>query len=106
LAGRGPVPLKALFGEIDEGAGNIRVVGDELPIEVGEAEERAYVFDLGGGRPLGDSVELDGVHSELPQFDDHPEIFYLISGEFAFFKFEVQVEFCHALQDTFGAFLV
>jgi len=71
LAGRGPVPLEILFGQIDEGAGDIGVVGDESPIEVCKAEERAHIFDLGGSGPFGDSVKLDGVHSELPWFDDH-----------------------------------
>jgi len=63
LAGRGPVPLKVLFGKINKGASNVRVVRNESPIEVGEAKEGAYVFDLGWSRPFGDSVKLDRVHS-------------------------------------------
>jgi len=105
-SGGGPFPLKVLFGQIDKGASDIRVVGDESPIEVGEAKERAHVFDLGRGGPFGDSIKLDGVHSELPWFDDHSKVFHFVCGELALFEFEVQVKFGHVLEDTLGAFLM
>ena len=34
-----PIPSQVLFGEVDQGAGNIGVVGDESLIEVGKAKE-------------------------------------------------------------------
>jgi len=39
LASGGPVPLEVLFGEVDEGTGDIGVVGDESTIKIGEAKE-------------------------------------------------------------------
>ena len=37
LLGRGPVPRKIFLGEVNEGAGNGGIVGNELPVEIGEA---------------------------------------------------------------------
>jgi len=85
----GPVPLEILFGEVDKGVGDIGVVRDELPVEVGKTEEGVYVFNFGEGRPFGDSVKLDRVHSELTRFDDHPKVFYFVGGELALLKFEI-----------------
>ena len=62
LAGGGPVPLEVFLGEVDEGAGDVGVVGDESLVEVGEAEEGAYVLYFSRSRPFGDSVEFDRVH--------------------------------------------
>ena len=39
-------------------------------------------------------------------FNDHTEVFDLISGEFAFFEFQMKVKFSHALQDTLCTFLM
>jgi len=106
LTDGGPVPLEVLLGEVNEGAGDIGVIWDESPVEVGEAKEGAYVFDLNWGWPFGNTVEFDGVHSKLTGFDDHPEVFYLVCGKFALLKFEVQVKFGHSLKNTFGVFFV
>jgi len=62
LAGGGPVPLEIFLGEVDERTSDVGVVGDESSIEIGEAKEGAYVLDFSGGRPFGNSVELDGIH--------------------------------------------
>jgi len=83
--------LEILFGEVDEGTGNIGVVGDESMVEIGKAEEGAYVFDFSGCWPFGNPVKFDGVHGELTRFDDHSKVFYLVGGEFAFLEFEMQV---------------
>jgi len=106
LASRGPVPLEVFLGKVDEGTGDVGVVWDESTVEVGKAKEGAYVLNLSWGWPLGDAIEFDWVHGQLTGFDNHSEVFYLICGEFAFLKFEVQIEFSHALEDTFGAFLM
>ena len=37
LLRRGPVPREIFLGEIDEGVGNGRVVGNELSVEIGKA---------------------------------------------------------------------
>ena len=39
LASGSPVPLKVLFGEVDEETGDIGVVRDKSTVEVGEAKE-------------------------------------------------------------------
>jgi len=98
--------LEVFFCEINEGVGDVGVVGNESSVEVGEAQEGAYVLDFGWGWPFGNAIELDRIHGELTWFDDHPEVFYLVGGEFAHLKFEVQVEFSHSLEDTLSVFLV
>jgi len=91
LAGGGPVPLEVFLGEVNEGTGDVRIVRDESSVEIGEAKERAYVLDFCGGWPLGNSIEFDGIHSELTGFDDHSKVVYLIGSEFTLFKFEVEI---------------
>ena len=97
LAGRGPVPREVLLGEVEEGAGDVGVVGDESAVEVSEPKERANIFHLGWRRPVCNAVELDGIHGQLAGFHNHAEVFYLVSGEFALLKFQVKVEFSHSL---------
>jgi len=91
--------LEVFLSEVDEGAGNVGVVGDKPTVEVGKAEEGAYIFDFGGSWPFGNSVKL-------AWFDDHSEVFYLVCGEFTFLEFEMQVKFGHTLENTFGAFFM
>ena len=97
LASRGPVPREIFLGEVEEGAGDVGVIGDEVAVEIGEAKEGANVFHFGRGRPTCDSIEFDGVHGQLSWFNDHPEVFYLVGGKLALFEFQVKVEFSHAL---------
>ena len=42
----------------------------------------------------------------MTRFDNHSEVFYLVGGELAFFKFQVEVKFSHTLENAFGAFFV
>jgi len=89
LTGGGPVPLKVLFGEVNEGVSDVGVVGNELSVEIGEAKERAYILDFSGDWPFGNPVKFDGVYGKLARFDDHSKVFYLVSGKLAFLKFEM-----------------
>ena len=57
-------------------------------------------------RSAGDAVQLYGIHGELTWFDDHAEVFYFGGGKATLLQFEVEVQFCHALEDTFSAFAV
>ena len=98
--------MEVFLSEVNEGAGDIRVVGNKSTVEVGEAKEGAYVLDFSRGWPFGNSIKLYRIHGKLTGFNDHSEVFYLVCGEFAFLKLEVQIEFSHALEDTLGAFLV
>ena len=87
LAGGGPVPREILLSEVEERASDVGIVRDESLVEIGETKERADVFHLGGGGPTGDSVEFNWVHGQLARFDDHAEVFYLVSGELALLEF-------------------
>jgi len=98
--------LEVFLSEVDEGTGDVGVIWNESTVEVAEAKEGANIFDFCWDWPLGNAIKLDRVHSELARFNDHSEVFYLVCGEFAFFKFEVQIEFSHPLEDTLGAFLM
>ena len=106
MAGGGPRPSTVFLSEVDEGASNVGVVGDEATVEVGKAEEGADILDFLGSGPLSDAIEFDWVHGKLTGFDDHTEVFDFSGGEFAFLKFEMEVKFHHPLQDTFSAFFV
>ena len=98
--------MEVLFSEVDEGTGDVGVVGNESTVEIGKAKEGAYVLDFSGGWPFGDFIKLDRVHGELTRFDNHSEVFHLVHGEFAFFELEVQVKFGHTLKDTFDTFFM
>ena len=106
MARRGPIPGKVLLGEVEEGASDVGVVGNEPTVEVGESKERANIFHLSWRRPICDAVELDGVHGQLARFHNHSKVFYLVGGELAFLEFQVKVKFCHALENAFRAFFV
>ena len=42
----------------------------------------------------------------MTRFNDHSEVFHLVSGKLALFEFQVEVKFGHSLQDAFGVFLM
>ena len=52
----GPIPREVFLGEVEEGASDIGVVGDELSVEIGETKERANVFHLGWCGPICDAI--------------------------------------------------
>ena len=106
LASGGPVPGEVLLGEVEEGPGDVGVVGDESSIKIGEPEERANIFYLGRHRPVCNTVELNGVHGQLARLHNHAEVLHLVSGELALFELQVKVEFCHTLENAFCAFLM
>ena len=66
-----------LFGEVEQGAGNFGVVGDELMIEVGKAKEGPYILDFSGGWPGSNAVEFYWVYGKLSRFHNHPKVFNL-----------------------------
>ena len=65
-----------------------------------------YILDFVWGRPACDAIEFHRIHGQLPGFNDHPKVFDLISGKFTFFKFQVEVQLGHVLQDTFSSFFM
>ena len=106
LARRGPVPGKILLGEVEKGASDIGVVGNEPTVEIGEPKKRANILYFGWHRPVYDTVELDGVHGQLAGFHNHSKVFHLVGGELALLKFQVKVKFCHALENALCALFV
>ena len=86
LTSRGPIPVIVFLGEIKEGAGNCRVVGDEPTIEIDKVKEGSYILDFGWGGPGGDAIELDWVHGKLPWFHNHSKVFYLRDVKLAFLE--------------------
>ncbi len=65
LFGQAPDPSLGFVGEGIEGAGNIREVTDELPIEVHKAKEGLDLLYLCQGRPFCDSADLHQIHSDV-----------------------------------------
>ena len=97
LAGGGPIPGEILLGEVEKRASDIRIVGDELSVEIGKAKERANIFHLSWCGPIRDAIEFDRVHGQLAGFNDHSEVLHLVGGKLALLEFQVKVEFSHAL---------
>ena len=85
------MPGQVFLGKVNQRASNIRVVWDESLVEVGEAKEGVDIFDFSWSGPTCDAIKLNRVHGQLSWFDDHSEVFDFISGELAFFKFQVEV---------------
>ena len=104
LAGRGPVSVIVLHGEVKEGAGNSGVIRYEPAIEVGKAKKGAYIFDFDRGQPGSDAVKLDWVYGKLTRFHDHSEVLDFRDVKLTFFKLKVEVKLSHAVKDMTGSF--
>ena len=72
LARGGPVPGEILLGEVEEGASDVGVVGNESMVKVGEPKERANIFHLGWRRPICDGSSLTGSMANWPGFTIMP----------------------------------
>ena len=83
---------------------NSRIVGDELIIEIDKAKEGMYFLDFCEGWPGSNTVKFHEVHSKLLGFHDHPEVFDFGDIELTFFKFQVEVQFSHLLEDMVSPF--
>ena len=60
-----PMPGVYLFCEVIQWSSKAGVVTDEAAIESSETEEGTDVFEFLWSRPVRDSLEFDGIHSEL-----------------------------------------
>ena len=60
-----PDPRGILLGEIEKGAGDVRIVPNEFSIEVGKSEERMDIFDLSWHGPIYNPIELSGIHFDV-----------------------------------------
>ena len=63
LAGGRPDPGQGFLDEVDQGVSDIGVIGDEPLVEVGKAQEGAYILDFSWGKPACNAIEFDRVHS-------------------------------------------
>ena len=88
---RGTNCRPVLLSEVDQGAGDVRIIGNELSIKVGKAKKGVDILNFSGGRPACDAITFDRIHGQLARFDDHSKVFNLIGGEFAFFQLQVKV---------------
>ena len=86
LTSRSPIPAIVFLGKVKEGAGDSRVVGYKLTVEISKAQEGLYVLDFGGGQSSGNAIELDWVHGKLTRFYDHSEVFNFWDVELAFLE--------------------
>ena len=59
---RAPSPWGGLLDKVQEMASNVREGGDELRVEVAEAEKGSHSFDCLGERPFLDGLEFYQVH--------------------------------------------
>ena len=71
LLGLGPRPRVVLTSEEDYGCDNVRVVGNELAIEVCKSKERVYSLDRGWGMSISDGGEFHRVHVNKTLTNNH-----------------------------------
>ena len=79
---------------------------NELPIEVGEAKERLYVFYLPRFQPLLDNLNFLVRHCQAEVRQDVSEELNGISVPFAFIRFGVETVFPKASEQFVDVFLV
>ena len=58
------------MGEVGEWNGNVRVVQNETPVEISKPQERLYVFDLVGLRPILNDLCFIGCHGKSTWGED------------------------------------
>ena len=107
---RFPDPGVPLFGEIQEGASDVREGGDELLVEVTKSKEGSYSLDICWGRPFSDGLEFDWVHLHSSFSYYHPKVLHFFSWEYILLQFEVHLLFLEALKNlpssVFVCFLI
>ena len=79
---------------------------NELPVEVGEAKERLYVFNLPRFRPLLDNLNFFVGHCQAEVRQDISEELNRILVPFAFIRFGVETVFPQASEQFADVFLV
>ena len=101
-----PGPWLVLPSEEVKWGDNVGEVRDEFVIEIHESKERVYTLDGGGGFPFLDGRELDRVHLNLSQANDHAKEFNARDIEGTLGEFEGQSVFSEAKQNTSSTFVV
>ena len=91
LLGFTPLPGGVFAYEIDEGTCDFRKVFYEAAIIISETEELSDTFDVDGGAPGLDHVNLFLGHMDALIGDVHADKLYLVRTPYAFFRFEKEV---------------
>ena len=58
------------MGEVGEWNGDVRVVWDEVSIEISETQERLYIFNLSRFRPILNDLYFISCHGESTRRED------------------------------------
>ena len=58
------------MGEVGEWNGDVRVVWDEVSIEISETQERLYIFNLSRFRPILNDLHFISCHGESTRRED------------------------------------
>ena len=58
------------MGEAGEWNNNVRVVWNEMPVEISEAQERLYIFNLSQLRPILNDLYFISCHGESTWRED------------------------------------
>ena len=77
----------------------MREITDETAVEVAEADERLHLFDIARFRPLGDSTDLDRVHTDVSLSDHQPQVLDRRPLELALLWLQVQLILAENPQD-------
>jgi hypothetical protein len=94
----GPRELDNLLCKINQGTGEMRVVWDEILVEVAKSEEWLGFFNHGWNGPILNSVKFSRVHSNASVLDNHAEVFNIFSITDTFLRFEEQLLSANHLQ--------
>ena len=100
------VPYSTFPCEPGERNCDFRVIMNESPVEVGEAKERLYVFNLPRFRPLLDNLNFLAGHCQAEVCQDISEEFNKISVPFAFICCGIETMFPEASEQFVDVFLV
>ncbi|KIN99348.1 hypothetical protein M404DRAFT_155617, partial [Pisolithus tinctorius Marx 270] len=69
------VPRSPFVGKLSQWYDNVQVIKDKPAVEVSEAEEGLYVFDLARLGPIADGLDLFLRHSEASRGEVESEVF-------------------------------
>ena len=102
----GEVPCSTFPCELGKRNCDFQVIVNESPVEVGEANERLYVFNLPRFRPLLDNFDFLVSHCQAKVCQDISEELNGISVPFAFICFDIETVFSKASEQFVDVFLV
>ncbi|KIN93881.1 hypothetical protein M404DRAFT_169923, partial [Pisolithus tinctorius Marx 270] len=84
------VPRSPLAGKPSQWYNDVRVIKNEPAVEVCEAKERLYVFDLARLRPVADGLDFFLRHREAGRGEVESEIFNRVRVELTFLRLRIQ----------------